>query len=215
MDTRAFYDRISGVYDFLADRSEGACRDHLLSTFAATRGECILEVGCGTGHALQSLSRAVGAGGRVYGLEISPGMLAESRQKLRDSSNALPILCDARALCFPAGCLDGVFMSFTLELFETQDVPTVLAEAYRVLEDGGRLGLVSMTDDVEPNRAESIYLWMHRHFPLFVDCRPIAAAALVRLAGFEIVSIDTMSVWGLAVACLLARKPLRHARIAA
>ena len=45
MDTRAFYDRISGVHDLLADSSEGACRDRGLSMLNVTSGERVLEVG--------------------------------------------------------------------------------------------------------------------------------------------------------------------------
>jgi demethylmenaquinone methyltransferase/2-methoxy-6-polyprenyl-1,4-benzoquinol methylase len=52
-----------------------------------------------------------------------------------------------------------------------------------------------------------IYVWMHRHFPHFVDCRPIAAANRLQQAGFRIERSEKFSIWGLPVAVMLARRP--------
>jgi demethylmenaquinone methyltransferase/2-methoxy-6-polyprenyl-1,4-benzoquinol methylase len=48
--TRAFYNKISRVYDLLADRSEAPVRRAGLELLKARSGEKVLEIGCGTGH---------------------------------------------------------------------------------------------------------------------------------------------------------------------
>ncbi len=57
--TRTFYDRISRVYDLLAERSEAPIRRKGLELLTALPGETVLEVGFGTGRCLASLARAV------------------------------------------------------------------------------------------------------------------------------------------------------------
>ena len=47
-ETKAFYNKISHVYDPLSDRSEAPVRQAALQPLAATKGERILEVGFGT-----------------------------------------------------------------------------------------------------------------------------------------------------------------------
>ena len=51
---------------------------------------------------------------------------------------------------------------------------------------------------------ERIYDWMHRHFPHIVDCRPIDVERLVADAGFTIVRVERLGMWGLPVAAILA-----------
>ncbi|HEX9941172.1 MAG TPA: methyltransferase domain-containing protein [Thermoanaerobaculia bacterium] len=43
-------------------------------------GDSVLEVGCGTGRNLSLLRDAVGEEGRIYGIDLSEGMLAEARE---------------------------------------------------------------------------------------------------------------------------------------
>jgi ubiquinone/menaquinone biosynthesis C-methylase UbiE len=43
-------------------------------------GDRVLDVGCGTGRSLGYLHKAVGPTGRVYGIDISPGMLRKAQK---------------------------------------------------------------------------------------------------------------------------------------
>ena len=47
--TRSFYNKISGVYDLLSDRSEAPMRKAGLELLKASAGEHVLEIGFGTG----------------------------------------------------------------------------------------------------------------------------------------------------------------------
>ena len=51
-ETRAFYDKISAVYDLLAEPSEGPVRQSGIDRLALASRERVLEIGYGTGHCL-------------------------------------------------------------------------------------------------------------------------------------------------------------------
>lgn len=207
--SKGFYDRISKVYDLIADVSEHEAREAGLAALAARPGERVLEIGFGTGHALVALAEAVGDDGRVVGLEHSGGMLDVTRQRLAESDVAPRVelhLGDARRLPFADGGFDAVFMSFTLELFGPEELPGVLAEIRRVLRPGGRLAVVSLDLRERTSALTEVYVWLHRHFPHFIDCQPIPVAAHVADAGFRIDSRRELSIWSLAVVALTAVK---------
>ncbi|MGD8895027.1 MAG: methyltransferase domain-containing protein [Acidobacteriota bacterium] len=207
---RAFYDRISRVYDAISDASEHESRERGLELVAPAEGEQILEVGFGTGQVLVPLARAVGSAGGVSGIDLSEGMALVARRRLEDAGLGDRVelrVGAAPPLPWPDSRFDAVTMSFTLELFPDDVIPELLAESRRVLRPGGRLGVVSMA--VSPRgKPESAlthtYKWLHRHFPHIVDCRPIDAPARIRAAGFDPRQVIEMSIWTLPVVALLA-----------
>jgi demethylmenaquinone methyltransferase/2-methoxy-6-polyprenyl-1,4-benzoquinol methylase len=181
-----------------------------LEKLSAQPGEKILEIGFGTGHCLVALAKAVGSTGRVIGLDISDGMLAVAKERLQQEglSDRVDLhLGDAAKLDFlEADSLDGVFMSFTLELFDNPEIPRVLQECQRVLRSGGRIAVVSMTKTNPPGMAVRIYEWFHEHMPDYADCRPIFARQALEQSGFEIQDVSLSSMWGLPVEIVLGRK---------
>ncbi len=207
---RAFYDRISGAYDLIADASERAARRAGLDLLAVQTGERVLEIGFGTGNEILDLAARVGSGGAVCGVDISPGMLAVTQRKLRETKPAARIdlrVADARQLPFNAAAFDAAYGSFTLELFTDDDIPVVLSELRRVLRPGGRLGVVAMAKangDVPPTVLQRAYDWMHRHFPHFVDCRPIDVAAVLSASGFRVRNTVQLEVWTLPITAVTA-----------
>jgi len=80
---------------------------------------------------------------------------------------------DAMCLPFKDNAFDAVFMSFTLELFDTPEIPKVLEEVKRVLKPGGRLGVVSMSKENGESTLLKLYEWTHRKWSKYIDCRPI------------------------------------------
>jgi demethylmenaquinone methyltransferase/2-methoxy-6-polyprenyl-1,4-benzoquinol methylase len=117
-------------------------------------------------------------------------------------------LGDAANLSFiEASSLDGVFMSFTLELFDNPEIPRVLQECHRVLKAAGRLAVVAMTKTDPPGVAVRLYEWFHEHMPDYADCRPIFARQALEENGFEIENRSVSSMWGLPVEIVLGKKP--------
>jgi demethylmenaquinone methyltransferase/2-methoxy-6-polyprenyl-1,4-benzoquinol methylase len=207
---RVSYNRMSRWYDLIAGSTEAKYRNWGLEKLAARPGETVLEIGFGTGHCLVSLANAVGVTGRVTGLDISDGMLAIARERLREQglSDRVDLhLGDAANLNFiEASSLDGVFMSFTLELFDNPEIPRVLQECHRVLKPGGRLAVVAMTKTDPPGLAVRLYEWFHEHMPDYADCRPIFARQALEENGFEIRDRSVSSMWGLPVEIVLGKK---------
>jgi demethylmenaquinone methyltransferase/2-methoxy-6-polyprenyl-1,4-benzoquinol methylase len=198
-ETRRFYDRISPVYDFIADSSEHEARELGLRLLAPSPGDRVLEIGCGTGHGLVGLMNAVGRQGSVYGVDISSGMLALARSQIMASgSRAHLAMSDARSLCFASNSFDAVFMSFTLELFDSA-IPQVLNEVRRVLKQAGRIAVVALAEPQTPTTASHIYEWMHHHFPHLVDCRPIDVVGFLSTAGFDTLDVASTRIWTLPV----------------
>jgi ubiquinone/menaquinone biosynthesis C-methylase UbiE len=197
-ETRAYYDKISGVYDLLAERSEGPVRQAGLDRLALAPGERVLEIGYGTGHCLVELAKAVGPEGRVFGTDLSEGMRARAQERLERErlTDTVELSCgDAARLSYPDGSIDAVFVSFTLELFDTPEIPLVLAECRRVLRMGGRIGVVAISKEGKDGLAVGAYEWTHRHFPNLLDCRPIFARRALEDAGFSIIDATITKMW--------------------
>jgi demethylmenaquinone methyltransferase/2-methoxy-6-polyprenyl-1,4-benzoquinol methylase len=208
-ETKAFYDKISHVYDLLAEHSEGPMRRAGLEKLDARPGEKVLEIGFGTGHCLVALAQSVGPTGKVYGLDLSERMLDVARDNLHKAGLAdrVELSCgDAVILAYPSDTLDAIFMSFTLELFDTPEIPLVLAECKRVLRPGGRLMVVAVSKEGENGVILELYEWSHRHFPNLVDCRPILVRRSLETAGFRIESVEKKSMW-VPVEIVLGAKP--------
>ena len=207
---RASYNRLSRWYDVIAGSTEKMYRDGGLEKLCAQPGEKILEIGFGTGHCLVALANAVGPTGRVIGLDISDGMLAIARDRLRTEhlNDRVDLhLGDAAHLDFiEANHLDGVFMSFTLELFDNPEILHVLQECHRILKPNGRIVVVSMTKTDPPGMAVRIYEWFHEHLPDYADCRPIFARQALEQARFQIQDVSVSSMWGLPVEIVLGKK---------
>ena len=204
--TRQNYDRLSRWYDSFS-ASERLFTENGLDLLNAQPGENILEIGFGTGHALIELAQSVGEGGGVYGIDLSPGMFAVAHQRVQRSGMGERIhmqVGDATRLPFPVNQFQAVFMSFTLELFGLLEIPVVLAECRRVLQPGGRLGIVSLTK--KEARAVEIYEWFHARIPTIVDCRPIYVRQELEQAGFEVDRVEEKRLWGLPAEAVLARK---------
>lgn len=207
---RQSYNSMSRFYGFLSNGSEKKFVQTAIEGFLKPReGERILEPGFGSGQVLVALARAVGEAGKAYGIDISDGMVEVTHRRLaREGLEGRVELTrgDAVALPYEDTFFDGIFMSFTLELFDAPEIPVVLQECRRVLKDGGRICVASMSDQGKYGTMMKLYVWSHKKFPDFVDCRPIFACAFVEDAGFEVTGNRIMSMWGLPVEIVLGSK---------
>jgi len=78
-EAKRFYDRISRAYDYFAGAFERRYTKVAAELLSVQKGETVLEIGFGTGHGLNRLAKSVGKTGKVYGVDISTGMLEVAR----------------------------------------------------------------------------------------------------------------------------------------
>lgn len=203
------YDRLSKFYDLVAGSSEKPFVVQGLRKLDLLPGEIVLEIGFGTGDAILSMADSVGEHGKVFGIDISEGMFHVTQERVEKAGleeNVILKLGDATWLPFEADFFDALFMSFTLELFDTPDISTVLQECKRVLRSDGRICVVALSQKDTKGLAIDLYEWAHEHFPVLVDCRPIYTREALLEAGFQIVSASEETMWGLPVEIILAKE---------
>ena len=157
-------------------------RKKAVGHLALSRGGTVLEIGCGTGRNLPYLHEAVGQTGRVYGVDISPGMLGKARSlcEANDWRNVELHQCDAAEFAAPAP-LDGVLFSLSYNTMPHHQV--VLRRAWRQLRPGGRI--VIMDAKVPPGPSGRFVLpfslWLMKHTllgnPLIQPWKELAAIA--------------------------------------
>jgi len=197
-ETRSYYNKIARVYDLLAERSERPMREAGLRLLAAADGERVLEIGFGTGHCLIELAGAVGPNGKVLGIDLSEAMRDLAAKLIAEEGleDRVELTCgDAEKLPYESGSLDAIFTSFTLELFDTPDIPKVLAECRRVLRPGGRISVVAVSKEGRQGAVIKAFEWTHKHFPNLIDCRPIYVARALEDAGFAIQKVEIEHMW--------------------
>jgi demethylmenaquinone methyltransferase/2-methoxy-6-polyprenyl-1,4-benzoquinol methylase len=208
IEARQAYNRLSGIYDLLAGSSEFKFTLVGLEMLGIQPGERVLEIGCGTGKAVVALTTQVGEGGKVIGIDLSRGMLEQCRHRLVKAGSDRTSLLegDGASLPFKNESFNKVFLSFTLELFDTPEIPIVLNECLRVLQNGGLLGVVALLKSEQPGRIERLYEWFHAKLPSFVDCRPIDGSRLIQETGFWLENKHTELMWWLPVETVIAHK---------
>lgn len=104
-------------------------------------GETVLDLGSGGGLDVLLSARRVGPAGVAYGVDGSPDMLtlAEANAAAAGAANARFLRGHIEQVPLPDEHVDVVISNCVVNL--SGDKPRVLAEAFRVLRPGGRLGI--------------------------------------------------------------------------
>ncbi len=202
-EARQSYDKMSRWYDLFTS-SEKKFTELGLATLDIQPNETILEIGFGTGHALLTLAREENT---IYGIDLSQKMCTHAHHKLQRATLDEHIHLqngDATHLPYANEVFDAVFISFTLELFDTPEIPLVLHEIKRTLKKGGRAVVVSLLKT--PRQSVHIYEWFHQKMPTLIDCRPIRAQESLESADFQIMENITKTMWRLPVSIISAKK---------
>ena len=199
-DIRATYAKLSRVYAAVEGIFEKKLRRRGLELLNIQEGETVLDIGSGTGYALVEIAKAVGETGKAYGIDVTTQMLALAQKRIERAKLAGRVELregDAIDMPYEDDMFDAVYMAATLELFDTPDIPVVLAGIKSVLKPGGRLAITSMPKEGHENsRVFRCYEWLHRTFPRYASCRPIYVEDSVREAGFKIKRTEEMAIAG-------------------
>jgi arsenite methyltransferase len=104
-------------------------------------GEKVLDLGSGGGIDVLLSARRVGPSGFAYGVDMTDDMLALARANAAKAgaTNVEFRLGEIEALPLPDAAVDVVISNCVINL--STDKPAVLAEMFRVLVPGGRIGI--------------------------------------------------------------------------
>jgi arsenite methyltransferase len=107
-------------------------------------GERVLDLGSGGGIDVLLSARRVGPSGFAYGVDMTDGMLALARANAAKAgaANVEFLKGEIEDLPLPDAAVDVVISNCVINL--STDKPAVLAEMFRVLVPGGRIGITDV-----------------------------------------------------------------------
>ncbi len=130
---------------------ERALRELTVNLAQIQPGETVLEVGCGTGTLTLAAKRQAGPAGKVFGIDIIPGMIDRSRKKAAQAREDISFqLGSIDDIPFPADQFDAVLCSFMIFHMSEGVRRKGLAEIHRVLKPGGRLLILDLSLPTAP-----------------------------------------------------------------
>ena len=146
---RRAFERAAATYDGAADLQRETA-DELLDRLAAVKvePERVVDLGCGTGHALQGLQKLY-RGAEVIGVDFSHAMAARARSRPRGRARLrrrpLAICADMERLPLADASVDIVFSSLAFQW--ARDPVALFGEVRRVLRPDGAFMFASFGPD--------------------------------------------------------------------
>ncbi|MEO8828340.1 arsenite methyltransferase [Lapillicoccus sp.] len=121
-------------------------------------GERVLDLGCGGGIDVLLSAKRVGPGGYAYGVDMTDEMLDLARANAAEAgaSNVEFLKGTIEDVPLPDGSVDVVISNCVINL--SADKPAVLAEMFRVLAPGGRIGIADVVAEDHLTEADRIHL---------------------------------------------------------
>ena len=199
-----FYDRVGSLYDW-AERFEGRAKSVAFEQLSLTKGDCILDIGAGTGIDHARLARQIGSSGMAVAIDISPVML----RLVMERTHQPVVRADARTLPFRDQTFDCVFCSYVLDLIPTQELQTAVDEFHRVLRPGGQIALITMTNGITRTSKGLIRIWtsLYRLSPIACGgCRPVELLPLMTHSGFRGITRKVVVETGLPSQIIMASR---------
>lgn len=147
------YRNIANIYDRLFDSMNKGLKLVGIRMFRPAKGMNILDVGCGTGTHLELYQRYQC---HLYGLDLSPSMLAVARERLGDTAQL--DLGDATNMPYEDNKFDLVISMLSLHEMSPETCSLVLSEIKRVLKNNGKILLI----DFNPGPYQPLQGWISK-----------------------------------------------------
>jgi SAM-dependent methyltransferase len=144
---KGFLDPELKVDDWIAkfeveSREVFRARDAVLEASGVKPGDEVADIGAGTGIYSRLFSKAVGANGKVFAVDISPKFIEHLGAQIKStaSKNIETVLCNDKSTLLPPRSVDLVFVCDTYHHFEYP--AETLASIRRALRPGGTLVVI-------------------------------------------------------------------------
>ena len=154
------YQKYAARYDTFVEPFNTALRRVGLKMFPPKEGMLVLDAGCGTGTSLRLYQNA---GCRVFGIDVSPSMLAVARNKLGRRADLR--MGNASQMPYPDSIFDLVVAMFMLHEMPGEIRPLVMREKVRILKRDGRILLI----DYHTGRMDFPVGWFYKTVILFFE----------------------------------------------
>jgi demethylmenaquinone methyltransferase/2-methoxy-6-polyprenyl-1,4-benzoquinol methylase len=199
-------------YDLMNDLMSGGMhrlwKDRFVTRVKPRQGEQILDMAGGTGDVAFRMARR---GARVIVADINADMLEVGKQRAaqRGIEGLAWQVEDAQSLTFEDRTFDAYTIAFGIR--NVTDIPAALAEAYRVVERGGRFYCLEFSTSEWPGFAEAYEAYAGNVIPRIGKAvahdeasyrylvesirrfpRPEQFRRMIAAAGFERVSVEPM-----------------------
>ena len=144
----AGHDLFLPLYDPLVSLLGGnRARQELITQARIEDGQCVLDIGCGTGTLIMLLKKRYPTV-EVAGIDPDPKALRRAKSKATRAAVSLQLDQGfADELPYQDDSFDRVFSSFMFHHLEDEDRETMLREALRVLKSGGSFHLLDFASD--------------------------------------------------------------------
>ena len=207
-DAQRTFDRWAGSYERDPfSRLIARLQQEALHVLELGEGDRLLDVGCGTGAAVRAAAEVVE---RAVGVDLSPKMLAEARERAGGLPGVEFVEGDSENLPFGDGEFTAVLCTTSLHHYPHPEVAA--REFARVLAPGGRVALGDGTSDsVVMKIADFVCRKVERGHVRFQNVEELRA--LLAEAGLE--QADGRSRWGGVYGIVTARKAGQPAPTAA
>lgn len=135
------YDAHAATYGRHIERLAAPLAAEICRLAQLTKGDRVLDVGCGTGLATRRAARSVGPSGRVSGIDLSEGMIRAATSFPRPEGADRPpyAVMDAETLAIRDRSHEAVISLCAVLHFP--DIGSALSEMFRTLVPGGRLAV--------------------------------------------------------------------------
>lgn len=152
---RGQMERMVGSYDRYMKTvtlgRERALREMTVNLAQVKPGDCVLEVGCGTGTLTLAAKRQAGSSGKVVGVDVIPGMIEVARRKAVQAGLDVEFqLGSIDDLPFDESQFDVAMCSFMIFHMSEPVRRRGIAEIYRVLKPQGRLLVLDLALPTHP-----------------------------------------------------------------
>jgi ubiquinone/menaquinone biosynthesis C-methylase UbiE len=130
---------------------ENTMREITVSLAGVKPGDSVLEVGCGTGTLTLAAKRKAGPSGKVFGIDLIPGMIELSQRKAAQANEDITFqLGSIDDIPFSENQFDVVMCSFMIFHMSEGVRRKGFTEIYRVLKPNGRLLIVDSALPTQP-----------------------------------------------------------------
>jgi demethylmenaquinone methyltransferase/2-methoxy-6-polyprenyl-1,4-benzoquinol methylase len=199
-------------YDLMNDLMSGGLhrlwKDRFVARVKPRAGEHVLDMAGGTGDVAFRMARR---GARVTVADINADMLEVGKERAvqRGIEGLTWQVEDAQSLTFDARSFDAYTIAFGIR--NVTDIPAALAEAYRVVERGGRFYCLEFSTSEWPGFGEAYEAYSKNIIPRIGKAvagdeasyrylvesirrfpRPAEFARMIAAAGFERVGVEPM-----------------------